>query len=548
VIDVPGLPAGLPGAAALAAGTFVSEDLTCITAGLLVRSRLLDPATGVLACFAGIYLGDLGLWLLGRGLRRGLLRSPRLLRWTERRLPRETLDRCRAWLDRHAPRALLAARVIPGMRLPMYLAAGILGQKAGRFALWAGFAALLWAPLLVLGVAFLGERAAAPLERSFGSGAATAAAAAALGGLGVLHLARRLSTSAGRGRLAARVARLWRWEFWPAWLFYAPVVPWIAWLSLRHGGFTTITAANPGIPEGGFVGESKFRILAGLPRERVVPGFLVRTGPPLARLESLGLQMRGSGLEFPLVLKPDAGQRGAGVRMVRSFREAEGYLRGYSGPVLAQAWHPGPHEAGIFYYRMPGEARGRIFSITDKVFPMIEGDGVSPLEDLIWSHPRYRMQARTFLKRHAAQRRRIPARGERFPLAWAGNHCQGTMFRDGAHLMTPELERAVDEIARAFPGFHFGRFDVRYTDRDAFMAGKDLAIVELNGVTSESTNIYDPSRSLLSAWRTLFRQWDLLFRIGAANRARAVPPAGPLRLLRSVLAFYGGPAPGPLAD
>ncbi|MGH9750691.1 MAG: carboxylate--amine ligase, partial [Candidatus Polarisedimenticolia bacterium] len=372
--------------------------------------------------------------------------------------------------------------------------------------------------------------------------------AGALAAIGALYLARRLATPAGRGPLAAPLARLWRWEFWPAWLFYAPVVPWIAWLSLRHGGFTTITAANPGIPDGGFVGESKFRILAGLPHEQVVPGFLVRADPPLARLESLGLGMRERGLEFPLVLKPDAGQRGAGVRMVRSFREAEEYLRGYPGPVLAQTWHTGPHEAGIFYYRMPGEARGRIFSITDKVFPVIEGDGVSTLEDLIWRHPRYRMQARTFLTRHAAQRRRVLARGERLPLARAGNHCQGTMFRDGAHLLTPELERVVDRIAGAFPGFHFGRFDVRYGDPAAFMAGEDLAIVELNGVTSESTNIYDPSRSLLQAWRTLYRQWGLLFRIGAANRARAIHPAGALHLLRSVLAFYGGPAPSPLAD
>jgi hypothetical protein len=93
------------------------------------------------------------------------------------------------------------------------------------------------------------------------------------------------------------------------------------------------------------------------------------------------------------------------------------------------------------------------------------------------------------------------------------------MFMDGAHLITPELERRVDEIANQFEGFFFGRFDARYADVDAFKAGRDLAIVELNGVTSESTNLYDPRRSLFWAYRILFQQWSLLFRIGDANRS-----------------------------
>ena len=90
---------------------------------------------------------------------------------------------------------------------------------------------------------------------------------------------------------------------------------------------------------------------------------------------------------------------------------------------------------------------------------------------------------------------RVLASGERFPLAMAGNHAQGTLFRNGAHLITPALEKRIDEIARAYPGFYIGRFDIRYTDVEAFKAGRDLAIVELNGATGESTNIYDPDGS-----------------------------------------------------
>ena len=128
------------------------------------------------------------------------------------------------------------------------------------------------------------------------------------------------------------------------------------------------------------------------------------------------------------------------------------------------------------------------------------------------------------------------APGERFELGTIGNHCQGTMFRSGDHLWTPALEARVDAIARQVPGFFIGRFDVRYGSVTRFKAGDDLAIVELNGVTAEPTDVYDPARSLVSAYRALFEQWRLVFEIGAANRRRGHAGTGPARLARLALA------------
>src|SRR5262249_32327281 len=131
---------------------------------------------------------------------------------------------------------------------------------------------------------------------------------------------------------------------------------------------------------------------------------------------------------------------------------------------------------------------------------------------------RYRLQADTFCARHHDVLTQVLDEGETFPLAIAGNHCQGTTFRDGRHLITPALERRIDDIARAYAGFFVGRFDIRYSDVDAFTAGDDVAMVELNGVTAESTNIYDPDGTLFAAYRVLFAQWRIVFAIGAANR------------------------------
>ena len=88
----------------------------------------------------------------------------------------------------------------------------------------------------------------------------------------------------------------------------------------------------------------------------------------------------------------------------------------------------------------------------------------------------------------------------------------------------------------AVPGFFVGRFDIRYRDEEAFKAGEDIAIVELNGATAESTNIYDPDSSLIDAYRQLFRQWSIVFEIGAANRTAGAPVSSRRRLVDLVRA------------
>jgi hypothetical protein len=291
--------------------------------------------------------------------------------------------------------------------------------------------------LFVLLVAAFGEVAIGPLQRWFGVGWMPLLVAIAMSWL-VMKWVAMSFTRVGRAKIIARVSRLWRWEFWPMWLFYAPLVPYIAWLSIRHRGFATLTAANPGIPHGGFVGESKYHIMQQLRGEQVIPTMLL-TGDAQERGETLDRIVSEDGWSFPLILKPDVGQRGEGVRLIHTRDEADEYLQTVTGDLIVQPYDPGPFEAGIFYYRFPDQRTGQIWTITDKRFSEIEGDGVSTLEALIWNHPRYRMQAGRFLERHASEVRRVLARGERFRLAMAGNHCQGTMFCDGAHLITPAL-------------------------------------------------------------------------------------------------------------
>jgi hypothetical protein len=205
-------------------------------------------------------------------------------------------------------------------------------------------------------------------------------------------------------------------------------------------------------------------------------------------------------------------------------REAFEYLFAVDAPVIVQRYAPGPDEAGVFYYRRPGETRGQIFSITQKIFPCVTGDGTRTIEELIKADTRASLIANTYLRRFADRKDEVLPTGEILKLVETGNHAQGCIFQDGSHLWSEELVDAIDELAQKFPGFYVGRFDIRYANEAEFRRGRNFTIVELNGASSEATNIYDARNSLRSAYATLARQWKIVFEIGAANRALGFPP------------------------
>ena len=322
-----------------------------------------------------------------------------------------------------------------------------------------------------------------------------------------------------------------RFEFWPAWLFYLPVWLWIAALVVRHRALRHPLAANPAVPASGLVGESKSHVLdlvgeAG--RAYVAPYVLfARTDRSAADDAQAAIALvHRSRLSLPLVAKPDLGCRGAGVRPLRHWAELETYLAAFPAGerLLLQALVDVEGEAGVFYVRLPGEPRGRIFSLTLKYFPYVIGDGRSTIRELIHADPRAGQLAHLYLPRHAARLDEILPPGVPLRLAFAGSHSRGAIFRDGGHLVTEAMRARFDAIARSIPEFGFGRFDVRFADIEALRRGEDFSIVEVNGAGAEATHIWDARARLRDAYAALFRQFELLWEIGARNRARGFRP------------------------
>jgi hypothetical protein len=322
-------------------------------------------------------------------------------------------------------------------------------------------------------------------------------------------------------------------EFWPGWLFYAPVVAhWIA-MGLRYGDLSLPTAANPAIAVGGLCGESKSEILdqvAGTERDIVAryTSIVTHSNDPSVDIAAAEQAMTQAGLDYRLVVKPDIGCNGTGVRLVEDRAALSRYLSAFprSTRVLLQEFVPDEGEAGLFYVRHPGEPRGRITSVTLKFPPFVTGDGRSTLRQLILADPRAGMLADLYLPRLAGRQHNVPRQGEQVRLVFVGNHCKGSIFRNGSTLATEALTRRIDRLARALPAFHFGRIDVRFGSTQALARGEGFRVIEINGVGSEATHIWDPATSLLDAWRAQLFHYGAAFRIGAANRARGYRSAG----------------------
>lgn len=517
--------------------TFVSEDIATITAGMAAAGGIISPLMALTSAALGIWFGDMFYYLLGRGLGFAVLQRP----WCARLIRPETVERCRTGFRKRGLRWILTSRFLPGVRTATYFVAGCLGVPAGWFALTTMGAVIVWTPLLVAISWFAGHSVMEWLEGATWLGWLLALASI-VGCWYAVRLLLAACTWRGRRRLYARFAKLTRWEYWPKSILYAPLFVAIPLLALRYRSLRVLTAINPGLPNGGLIDAPKSQTLsvfanAGnaiahsllLPRERTVED-------RLALLRSFAAAHRS---DYPLVLKPDFGMHGSGVCIVRTEAESRAYLSAIAVDCMVQEFVPG-EEYDVCYVRHPAEPVGRIAWITHKEFPTVPGDGVHSLEERIYQDRRAVCMVDHFLALAGDTAQRIPAQGERVALAEIGNHCRGTILSDATHLVTEALTLAIDAIAKAHPGCHFGRFDLRAPSTADLQAGRNLRVLEWNGPARSPTHIYDERYGLGFAWRALLAHWRLVFAIANANAERGAKSTSLRTVFREWLRYRRG--------
>lgn len=317
------------------------------------------------------------------------------------------------------------------------------------------------------------------------------------------------------------------YEFMPGWFFYAPVVVQSLLLGLRHGDVCLPLIANPSIKLSGMVGESKTDILnlAGPVAKKWIEPFITLTKNQEntdTQLESALQAMDAVQLSFPIVAKPDLGCRGVGVKLLKSKAQLYDYIQSFplSARFLLQRKAPYQAEAGVFYVRYPGQEQGQVISITLKYTPSVVGDGAHSLRQLIERCPRAGQLTHLYFPRHTQKLDWVPADGEEYPLAFAGSHSRGSIFRNGNQYITQALTRKLDEILKDVDGYYYGRLDIKFADIESFMAGENFSILEMNGASSEATHIWDRNTKLSEIFGTLLKQYRILFEIGALQKNR----------------------------
>ena len=223
-----------------------------------------------------------------------------------------------------------------------------------------------------------------------------------------------------------------RWQRLPYYILYAPFAPILAYMWLNRHKINTC------MDNGGFYNSSKYKYLSALPKEWI----------PRTQLNGFNT------LNFPLVVKPDNGQRGKGVQLI-------------AGPTnlsiktdwLFQEYCTLPKECGIFY------VDGKITSVTGKIFK--EGQPI-------------------------------------------GSHNLGTTFINENGRINPRLTSAIRTIADTLPGFQYGRMDIKFNTWEELQQLLNFKVIEINGLNSELTHIYHPGYSLLKAYKEIFINYKKL--------------------------------------
>jgi len=310
------------------------------------------------------------------------------------------------------------------------------------------------------------------------------------------------------------LTRLLHWEYWPFEILYAPLLPAWLWLSLKARSLLFFSAANPGIRYAGFIHEQKSDIYKLMPESFYPATILLRAG--VKKQEMLSL-MENRGLCFPVIAKPDIGERGVQVKLVENEQALFDYAKQSKVNFLVQEYIDYKLEAGIFYYRLPGEEQGHISGIVGKEFLNVTGDGCSTIKALLQKSGRHLLQLPALEKVYGAWLYTVLPKNKTAVLVPYGNHSRGAKFVDLQHRITPILEASIDNICKQVKGFYFGRLDIRFNSWEELEQGKHFSIIEVNGAGSEPTHIYDPAHSIWFAWKEIYRHWKLLQSISMQN-------------------------------
>ncbi len=310
------------------------------------------------------------------------------------------------------------------------------------------------------------------------------------------------------------------WEYWPVWVVYFPVSFYFLYLSIKARSFFFFSASNPTIETGGMFFESKWKIFQLVPKEYYPATILVDGSEHIDIIEQ---RMNFAGITFPVIAKPDRGERGWCVKKISTINELNAYKAALNVSFLIQSYVNYPVEMSVFYYRHPSQKKGMITSVTLKKLLTITGDGHSTISELIKCNDRSFLQYQKLLQQNKIDFTCVPDAGEQVVLVPYGNHVLGATFLSYNHIIDRELTDTIDNISQRINGFYYGRYDLRCASIEDLKMGKNFSILEINGAGAEPAHIYEPGFSFFKAQITIAKHFRMMYEAAKENNKMVSP-------------------------
>ncbi|MEK7255295.1 MAG: hypothetical protein AAB316_11155, partial [Bacteroidota bacterium] len=166
--------------------------------------------------------------------------------------------------------------------------------------------------------------------------------------------------------------KLTNWEYWSMYVSNIPLVLIWLWFALRSRRLFFFTAVNPVIETGGAWGESKYHILQRIPAKHLPKTAFIPKG---ADFEEIKVKFQQADLSYPVIAKPNIGERGLLVKKIKDEHELAEYAAKNNMDFLIQEFVSLPLELAVMPHRFPGETKGKVTSICIKETLKITGDG-----------------------------------------------------------------------------------------------------------------------------------------------------------------------------
>lgn len=316
-------------------------------------------------------------------------------------------------------------------------------------------------------------------------------------------------------KLEHKITRITKFEFWPYWFFYFPFVLQWLWYSIKSFDFLYFTKVNYKTRFGGFFQYSKYGLIKDIDSK-----FLPKT-KYYTTLKDLNYDLENDIFKSKFVYKPDIGERGKDVTIFNNLEEFKKEISSFTFPCIVQSFIDLPIELGILFYRFPSGKKG-ITSIVGKSFLSVTGDGKLTLSQLVDKEIMASKRIDFLSNKFENEWNNIIDKNSTLVLEEVGNHCRGTTFLDYRNIINNQLVETIDLITKDIKGFHYGRLDLKCNSIEELYEGKNIQIIEVNGVNSEANHIYDPKMKLLNAYKSVFQNLEIVNQISRELRQHKV--------------------------